>query len=275
MAAYLRSPDGNLRLVAAHGVTVGSAVAPPTLHGPADGGPVWRVAETGTAQVVRGFVDGAADAVAPCVAGPAAPTDAVVLPICVAGRVEPAGVLVAGVNPYRELDADHRSFFDLVADQLATAVTDALAYEAERRRAEALAELDRAKTDFFSNVSHEFRTPLTLIMGPVAELRAAPAVAADARSREELDVIHRNALRLGKLVNSLLDFSRLQAGRVRGAASSPSTSPRYTAELASVFRSAVERAGLDSSSTARRCPSRSTSTGTCGRRSSSTCCPTR
>ncbi len=96
---------GSLRLVAAHGVTVGSAVAPPTLHGPADGGPVWRVAETGTAQVVRGFVDEAADAVAPCVAGPAAPTDAVVLPVCVAGRVEPAGVLVAGVNPHRALDA--------------------------------------------------------------------------------------------------------------------------------------------------------------------------
>ena len=104
VAAYLRSPDGNLRLVAAHGVTVGSAVAPPTLHGPADGGPVWRVAETGTAQVVRGFVDGAADAVAPCVAGPAAPTDAVVLPVCVAGRVEPAGLLVAGLNPHREFD---------------------------------------------------------------------------------------------------------------------------------------------------------------------------
>ena len=244
VAAYLRSPDGSLRLVAAHGVTVGSAVAPPTLHGPADGGVVWQVAETGTAQVVPGFVDGAAKAVAPCVTGPAAPTDAVVLPVWVAGRVEPAGVLVAGVNPYRELDADHRSFFDLVADQLATAVTDALAYEAERQRAEALAELDRAKTDFFSNVSHEFRTPLTLIMGPVAELRAAPAVAADARLCEELDVIHRNALRLGKLVNSLLDFSRLQAGRVE-AHFEPVDLAAYTAELASVFRSAVDRAGID------------------------------
>ena len=94
------------------------------------------------------------------------------------------------------------------------------------------------------NVSHEFRTPLTLIMGPVAELRAAPAVAADPRSRQELDVIHRNALRLGKLVNSLLDFSRLQAGRVE-AHFEPVDLAAYTAELASVFRSAVDRAGID------------------------------
>ena len=161
----------------------------------------------------------------------------------IAGRAEPAGVLVAGVNPYRALDGDYRSFFDLVADQLSTAITDALAYEAERQRAEALAELDRAKTDFFSNVSHEFRTPLTLIMGPVAELRAAPAVVADPWLREELDVVHRNALRLGKLVNSLLDFSRLQAGRVE-AHFEPVDLAAYTAELASVFRSAVERVGV-------------------------------
>src|SRR5690349_7794581 len=204
VAAYLSAADGGMQLVASSGVTAGGVLAPRSVRGPTDGEAVWRVAREGATEVVRGLAGGHADGLEEPV------TDAVVTPLPIAGRAEVAGVLVTGVNPYRALDDDYRSFFDLVADQLSTAITEVSAYEAERRRAEALAELDRAKTDFFSHVSHEFRTPLTLIMGPVAELRAAPAVPTDPRLREELDVVHRNALRLAKLVNSLLEFSRLQ-----------------------------------------------------------------
>ena len=107
-------------------------------------------------------------------------------------------------------------------------------------RAEELAELDRAKTTFFSNISHEFRTPLTLIMGPVEELQRRLGQA-DAATRAELNVIQRNGLRLGKLVNSLLDFSRIEAGRMQ-ARYEPVDLSAFTAELASVFRSAIERA---------------------------------
>ena len=115
----------------------------------------------------------------------------------------------------------------------------------ERKRAELqVAELDRAKTAFFSNVSHEFRTPLTLLLGPLEDaLRTAEGTIATAQ-RESLEVSHRNALRLLKLVNTLLDFSRIEAGRIQ-AAFEPVPLPAYTLELASVFRSAVERAGLD------------------------------
>src|SRR5262249_44447336 len=114
-------------------------------------------------------------------------------------------------------------------------------YESERARAAALAEIDRAKTQFFSNVSHEFRTPLTLMLGPTEELLADPGLATPARER--LETVQRNALRLQKLVNSLLDFTRIEAGRVE-AHYEPTDLAAFTAELASNFRAACERAGL-------------------------------
>ena len=92
------------------------------------------------------------------------------------------------------------------------------------------------------NVSHEFRTPLTLMLGPVEDLLARSRRRAAARApRSQLEVVNRNGLRLLRLVNTLLDFSRIEAGRVR-AAYEPTDLAALTADLASVFRSAV-RAG--------------------------------
>jgi PAS domain S-box-containing protein len=163
------------------------------------------------------------------------------LPLELAAEELPAGMLVVECSRYRALDDDYRSFFTLAAHHVSTAIADARAYELERQRAEALAELDRAKTEFFSNVSHEFRTPLTLMLGPLEELLADDTTAAPQRDRVEL--AHRNALRLLKLVNALLDFSRIEAGRV-DAAYEPVDLSELTAHLAGVFRSAIERAGL-------------------------------
>jgi signal transduction histidine kinase len=107
-----------------------------------------------------------------------------------------------------------------------------------------LAELDVAKTEFFSNISHEFRTPLTLMLGPLEdELAALAPSSASSPHRERLDTAHRNCLRLLKLVNSLLDFSRIEAGRVQ-ALYEPTDLARLTTELASHFHSAAQRAGL-------------------------------
>jgi PAS domain S-box-containing protein len=154
----------------------------------------------------------------------------------------PYGFLVAALNRYRALDEGYRSFLELVAGHVATGIASARSYRAQQRRAEELAELDRAKTAFFSNVSHEFRTPLTLIMGPLEELRGRLADA-DPLVREELEVAHRNGLRMGRLVNTLLDFSQIEAGRMK-AFFAPVDLSAATADLAGVFRSAVERAGL-------------------------------
>ena len=112
----------------------------------------------------------------------------------------------------------YRSFYDLLASGISTAIINAAAFEDERWQAKTLAELDRAKTAFFSNVSHEFRTPLTLMLGPVEDALAASNEPLPPIQRKRLEVVHRNGLRLQRLVNSLLDFSRIEAGRARGAA---------------------------------------------------------
>jgi PAS domain S-box-containing protein len=172
---------------------------------------------------------------------PRPPAQALLVPVAQQGQTRPAGVFIAGLNPFGQLDDAYRSFVDLFVGQVAAGLANAHAYEAERRRAEALAEVDRAKTTFFSNVSHEFRTPLTLMLGPVEDLLGTGNL--ESEQREQIDLVYRNGLRLLKLVNTLLDFSRIEAGRVK-ASYQPTDLPVLTAELSSVFRSAVEKAGL-------------------------------
>jgi len=169
-------------------------------------------------------------------------TEAMILPVTSPGRNWPVGVLIAGVSPTRKLDAEYSTFFSLVADQVGTAIQNARAAEQEKKRAEALAEIDRAKTLFFSNVSHEFRTPLTLMLGPLEEILAREK-SLSAEEHEQLSLIHRNGLRLLKLVNTLLDFSRIEAGKVQSNFQ-PTDVAQLTADLASLFRSATQQAGL-------------------------------
>ena len=165
------------------------------------------------------------------------------LPLIQAGHGRPTGVFVAGLNPFLRFDEAYHSFTNLFVGQLTAGLSNARAYDAERKRAEALAEIDRAKTTFFSNVSHEFRTPLTLMLGPLLDTLAEQNGPLPPRAANELAVVHRNGLRLLKLVNTLLDFSRIEAGRVE-ASFVLTDLAAFTAELASVFRSAVEKANL-------------------------------
>ena len=167
------------------------------------------------------------------------PTEVIGLPIYGSERAI-VGVLVVGRSPVRLLDDDYRRFLELVATQIGSSLATAHAYEAERLRAETLAELDRAKTTFFSNISHEFRTPLTLMLGPTEDALRSPE---RALAGEALEGVHRNEVRLLKLVNALLDFSRIEAGRVTARFEATDLA-QLTRELASAFRSAMERAGL-------------------------------
>ncbi|MGE2728312.1 SpoIIE family protein phosphatase [Mycolicibacterium vaccae] len=233
---YLYDDDGTARLAGRSGAPAGHPIAVPELSGAG----LWPVAEPAAGETV--LVELSADRYPDPPTGdwPEPPTHALVVPLVQQGNAT-VGFMVAGLNRYRPLDDGYRGFLTLVAGHIAAGIGLARSYRSQQQRAEELAELDRAKTTFFSNISHEFRTPLTLILDPIAELRRGADV--DARTREELDVVWRNGLRLTKLVNTLLDFSRIEAGRAQ-ATYAPVDLATLTAELASVFRSAVDRAGL-------------------------------
>jgi len=171
-----------------------------------------------------------------------APDQVLILPLFSPEQPQAYGVMVVGVSPHRKLDARYRTFLDLASDHVATAIRNARAYQQERQRAKRSAEVDRAKTAFFSNVSHEFRTPLTLLLGPLEDMRAEAAVGSTQRA--QIDVMHRNALRLLKLVNTLLDFARMEAGRLEANYQATDLSV-LTVDLATSFRATIARAGLE------------------------------
>ena len=169
------------------------------------------------------------------------PSKVMILPIAQSGIKDPYGLLLTGLNPFRLPDEKYNGFFSLLADQITGSFGNIYVLDAERKRAKALAEIDQAKTTFFSNISHEFRTPLTLLLGPIEDAMNAPEDIPNNRIR--MNVAYRNARRMQKLVNTLLEFSRIEAGRVDGQFSAVDINS-FTAELASAFRSAVEKAGM-------------------------------
>ena len=168
------------------------------------------------------------------------PQQALALPVFNPGGDHLAAVLVAGVNPMRPLE-ESRAFHELVANHLETAISSARAKQHVRERAQALAELDRAKTVFFSNISHELRTPLTLLLAPLDDLLARTTL--ENADRSLLEIARRGGARLLKLVNSLLEFSRIEAGRSEASYEATDLAS-LTTDLASVFRSAIERGGV-------------------------------
>jgi PAS domain S-box-containing protein len=171
------------------------------------------------------------------------PQSAIVMPLNQSGQQQVAGFLILAISPRRAFDDEYRGFFEVVASQVEIAIANARAHEEERERTEVLAELDRAKTVFFSNVSHEFRTPLTLMLSPLGETLANLDGTIPTQELEQLQLVQRNGRRLLKLVNSLLDFSQIEAGQVQ-VSCEPIDLSNYTAELASAFHSLIEQAGL-------------------------------
>jgi PAS domain S-box-containing protein len=238
---YLPQADGSLHLTAATGLGPGAPWAPQMVQPPDDG--PWPF--TAAARSRRpATVSGLARRMPSLHAGPwPEPIDsAVVVPLLTAGAAEADGFVVLGLSPRLRLDAEYEAHASLVGEQIAGALAHARAFESEQRRAQALDELDRAKTAFFANVSHEFRTPLALMVGPLEDL-AETLAPGDAR-RVLVGTASRNTQRLLKLVNTLLEYARVEGGRANAVFEATDLAV-FTADLASSFRSACERAGLE------------------------------
>ncbi|HSF10106.1 MAG TPA: ATP-binding protein, partial [Nitrospirales bacterium] len=171
---------------------------------------------------------------------PEAPGQGMVLPVESWETQRQSGYLIVGLSSRLALDDRYREFLNLLAKGISGAINRAQVRAEERKRIEALAELNRAKTEFFSNVSHEFRTPLTLILGSLEEAMQTTTFT----TAPGVEVAHRNAVRMLKLVNTLLDFSSLEAGRMQ-VVFEPVDLCELTIDLASSFESAMKKAGLE------------------------------
>jgi signal transduction histidine kinase len=201
------------------------------------------------------------------------PTRAATLPIVHGGEL--VGLLLIFLNGALPLDERMLIFLDLLGRQVSTSASMVASYEGELAKLEEMGALDRAKTAFFTNISHELRTPLTLILGPVGQLieglpaegsatgtvlatgagagagaGAGSAIAvANANAslgsgaRAQLGIVERNARRLLRLVNTIMDFATAEAGRTTSTFV-PTLLASFTADLASAFRSAAALGGL-------------------------------
>lgn len=203
-----------------------------------------RVATTGVSEVVFGLAGRVSPGmieVSPL--GPDFPDEAMIVPLFVSGQDRPAGVLVLGLSPYRSLDAYYRAVLELLAREVSVLVSDARAYQAQRAQAVGMAEAELRQTEFYQNLSHELRTPLALIQGPLHDLLADDAVVLPQRHQEGMLAADRSAAQLRRLVDTLLQFARVEGGMLR-AEPEPTDLALLTIDLVAMFRSAAESNGL-------------------------------
>ncbi len=234
----------NLQLISSAGIRVGEAISPVIVGLDKERGqllPYTKVFQGGRMEVV-GNLSRKFKYIPDYPWSDPAHTVAVI-PIPSTKRENNVGVIVAGISSRLPLNTSYKSFFELLASQVAGVIANATALEEERKRIQALEQIDKAKTVFFSNISHEFRTPLTLMLSPLEEFLAQKGSKLRPAEKENLETTHRNALRLLKLVNSLLDFSRIESGRQQANYVRVDIA-ELTKNLVANFRSVIEKAGL-------------------------------
>jgi len=233
-------------LEGAFGVDAGASLSPAVIQAEGNDQQAWPIFNTKVTPGKPFLIDDLAQRFSSLpVAHPweESPSQAIIIPMQKSDQEQLFGFFISGISPRLEFDDDYRSFLSLVGGQVSTAIAKVSAHEEERIRTEKLIALNKAKTDFFNNVSHEFRTPITLMLGPLEEILSEWGNTMTQKDIDRLTTIHQNTLRLLKMVNSLLDFSRIEANKAQ-ASFQPIDLCQYTSELAGTFQSAIKKAGL-------------------------------
>jgi signal transduction histidine kinase/DNA-binding response OmpR family regulator len=236
-ALYLLDDSGGLVQAAGYGLSGSSAALPLRVAADDSTHPLMEVAGT---RVRREMGYEPLDICSvPGPLGPRPPDSAFVVPLGAMGRPL-EGVAVLGINPYRRVDQRYLTYATLVTRQLTALFVEVRAAAQERARAAALAELDQSKTEFFANVSHEFRTPLTVALAATRELRRSGL---SPEQTTHVDAVQHSAVRLNRLVDTLLNFAQAEAGHLSFSPEAVNVA-ELTADVLGMFRSAIESAGL-------------------------------
>ncbi|RIB16859.1 hypothetical protein C2G38_2188831 [Gigaspora rosea] len=151
-------------------------------------------------------------------------------------------ILICGINRRRKLDEMYMEFLKLIVNHMNTFLLHARSIEMEKKRSKTLADLNRQKVSFFQGISHELKTPLTLMLSPLDDIiNECPQ---DASIMSYLQIIRRNAHRLLKLINTLLQFSNIESDQLETCYRETNI-VKLTRELVSDFKSMAETLGLD------------------------------
>ena len=240
LAVFLQDhPAQGPKRIAGYGFDEAAAASCELLATAPTNGPVIEVIEQGGTALVSGLRERYPGVFAPGPLGPLVPDQAFVLPVVLLGTRKPMGVLVIGVNPYWRPDEAYTAFTAMAARQLGVMITDAVSYQNERKRQQALAELDRARTEFFENISHELRAPLTMLLTPLQDILDEPGVVLPAAARDTVETSIRAADRLQRVFDALLDTSRAESGALMADREDIDLTS-VTAELVENYRPATE-----------------------------------